>query len=337
MSGIERFYSPPEIGAPGRREGFRRRRDLLYAGLFTLSMLIALVLVLVFLFGASGESLRLTGRCPATGGVRSGTPVQQAGYTIGKVVAVEPTQVGETKGPPFIVSLSIERRWRLSFQEKIVIGSAGLLQGNVVYLRGSRQSGTDTSRPHREQPGTLDCEIEESLIDKVDPILASIQRQIEALEGFLVTREPGAGESQKTIVGILENLRDISERLKQQMVAINPQDVGEIVGSARATAGNVAKITENLEQRTAEIDAAVANFGELALRLNRLVEKNDPKIERSLADTQYMLEELATAMTPILNNLDETSQNLKELSLDLRKNPGTVLWGRDVQDNSPLE
>lgn len=335
VSGIERFYSPPEIGAPGRREGFRRRRDLLFAGIFSLAMLAALLVSAVVLFGLGGEKISLMTECPASGGVQPGTPVMQADYRIGKVVSVEPKIIGTSKGPPFMLSLQIDRTWRVSARDKFVIGSAGLLQGNVVNLVSSPE--TNASNLLSEPGGILSCEVESGLVAKLDPIVASIQRQIEILEGFLVTKDDDSGDVRKTLSGILENLRQVSEHLKHQMAAIDPKEVGELVGSARATARNVERITATLTRRSAEIDNAVADFGKLADRLNRLVEKNDPKIERSLSDTQYMLQELATAMTPILNNLDETSQNLKELSSDLRTNPATAIWGRELPDNAPAD
>jgi len=144
----------------------------------------------------------------------------------------------------------------------------------------------------------------------------------------MVTTEDGTG-SQQTIAGILENLRAISQDLKSQMNAINPGQVGAIVSSAKSAAYNVERITDTLRRRTQEIDKTVKNFGALAERLNAIVEKNDPIIERSLSDTQFMLQELANAMTPILNNLDQTTRNLNELSTDLRDNPAVVLWGRN--------
>lgn len=335
VSGIERFYSPPEIGAPGRREGFRRRRDLLFAGIFSLAMLIVLLVSIVFLFGLTGEKIRLTTECPASGGVQPGTPVMQADYRIGKVVGVEPKTRGGKKGPPFILSLQIDRAWRISSRDKFVIGSAGLLQGNVVNLVGSKDTETDVAERVAGPGENLACEIKGGLVEKLDPILASVRRQIEVLESFLVTKDTDSGAAQKTLAGILENLREVSESLKQQMAAIDPEEIGDLVGSARATARNVEKITDTLTRRSAELDTAVKDFGKLAERLNRLVAESDPKIERSLSDTQYLLQEVSTTMTPILNNLDETAQNLKELSADLRKNPASAIWGRDLPDNAP--
>ncbi len=306
MSGIERFYSPPEIGAPGRREGFRRRRDLLFAGVFSLAMLAALVFSIGFLFGLSGEKATFTTECPASGGVQRGALVLQESYPIGKVVSVEPKMTDGKKGPPFILLLEIDRDWRVLTSDKFVIGPSGLLQGNVVNLVSSPKAGVDDEIAAPEHGGVLGCKIETGLIEKIDPIIESVRQQVAVLESFLVSKDNDSSGSQKTIAGILENLRNISDQLKQQMAAINPEEVGAIVGSARATAKNVEQITATLTRRSAEIDNAVADFGELADRLKRLVEKNDPKIERSLSDTQYIFQELSTAMTPILNNLDET-------------------------------
>ena len=38
MNRLERLYSPPEIGAPGKRAAVGVRRDLFLAGLFVLTM-----------------------------------------------------------------------------------------------------------------------------------------------------------------------------------------------------------------------------------------------------------------------------------------------------------
>ncbi len=233
--------------------------------------------------------------------------------------------------PRFKIEMGIDRQWIIPDNSKLVIGAAGLLQGNVLKLI---PGSTETT--HALQADSLiGCEKEADIVARmtsimdqtVAPILESVRKQIQALEGLMVTTDGGTG-SQQTIAGILENLRAISQDLKSQMNAISPGQVGAIVSSAKSAAHNVERITDTLRQSTQEIDKTVKNFGALAERLNAIVEKNDPKIERSLSDTQFMLQELANAMTPILNNLDQTTRNLNELSTDLRDNPAVVLWGR---------
>ncbi len=337
MSNAERFFSPPEIGAPGREVGRKQRRDLAIAGVFVLLMLVMLVLGLMMISGTFGRTYNIYTHCRTSGGIEAGTEVQQAGYAVGKVLAVVPQFDGVK--PSFKIEMGIDRNWIIPDTGKVVIGSDGLLTGNVIKLVPGNIEKAAALHPNSE----LSCEKEADIVARVTsimdqtvaPILESVRKQIEALEGLMVAGEGGAS-SQQTIAGILENLRDISQDLKAQTNAIQPGHVADIVSSARSAASNVERITYTLTQRTQEIDKSVRNFGELAERLNAMVEKNDPKIERSLSDTQFMLQELANAMTPILNNLDQTTRNLKELSMNLRDNPSTIVWGRNGA-NGPRE
>ena len=345
MKSVERFFSPPEIGAPGRRAGQRQRRDLLISGLFVLAMLAVLAAALLIVSGYFFATYSLTTDFSETGGLEPGTAVRQADYVIGTIAAIEPVFSNEKLIPRFKVVMRIKKGWKIPEDSVAVIGSAGLLQGNVVKvvpgsstvpLKDEESIMSGEKEPDlSEQLAELTDRLSELMRDSVTPLVASVKRQIEALEGLMATDEDKVGDSQQTITGILGNLRDISANLKAQMEAIKPEQVGALVDSARTTARNVEQITDRLNSRSKEIESTVKNFAELSDRLNKLVEKNDPAIERSLADTQVMVQELSTAVTPILNNLSEITQNLLQLSQDLRNDPALVLWGRKLPDNAP--
>lgn len=342
MTSIERFFSPPEIGAPGRRAGQRQRRDLVISGLFVLAMLAVLVAALLIVSGYFRAAYSLTTDFAETGGLEPGTPVRQADYVIGTVAAIEPVFASEKFIPRFKVVMRIRQGWKIPDDSVAIIGSAGLLQGNVVKVvpgsstvslkDGESIMGGEKEPALSEQLAELADRLNELMRDSVMPLVASVKRQIEALEGLMLT---GEGEGQRTIAGILDNLRDVSANLKAQMEAIKPGQLGALVDSARTTVRNVEQITDRLNRRRREIESMVKNFAEFADRLNKLVKKNDPAIERSLADTQVILQEMSTAVTPILNNLDEIARNLLRLSQDLRNDPALVLWGRKLPDNAP--
>jgi phospholipid/cholesterol/gamma-HCH transport system substrate-binding protein len=287
----------------------------------------------------------LTADFTETGGIEAGTPVQQSDYVIGTVTSVEPHFPPGGLIPHFEVVMRIKEGWTIPSDSTAVIGEAGLLQGNVIKVKpGSSRTalkGGDRIASGATEPdlGTQLAELADRLSqlmrDSVTPLVASVKRQIEALERLLLTDQGAAGGSQQTIAGILDNLRDVSATLKAQMAAIEPKQLAALVVSARSTARNVETITGNLKKRSRRIESAVDDFGELADRLNRLVKKSDPAIERSLAETQTMLQDLSLALVPILNNLDETTQNLLELSQGLRNDPAIVLWGRRLPDNAP--
>ena len=84
MSRLERLYSPPEIGAPGKREARGRHRDLFTAGLFVLAMAaIAIAALTLVIPGLFGGTYRLHAYFLEATGLKEGIQVIQDGYVIG--------------------------------------------------------------------------------------------------------------------------------------------------------------------------------------------------------------------------------------------------------------
>jgi phospholipid/cholesterol/gamma-HCH transport system substrate-binding protein len=52
-------------------------------------------------------------------------------------------------------------------------------------------------------------------------------------------------------------------------------------------------------------------------------------------ETQYLLQELAAALTPILTNIEDATRDLSALARDLRTNPAVILKGREVENETP--
>ena len=91
MSRLERLYSPPEIGAPGKREARQRHRDLFYSGLFVLAMAaVAMAALALLMPGLFGGSYRLHAYFLDAAGLGDGIQVIQEGYAIGIVERVTP-------------------------------------------------------------------------------------------------------------------------------------------------------------------------------------------------------------------------------------------------------
>ena len=90
MSRLERLYSPPEIGAPGKRQAQSRRRDLFLAGAFVLSMAVVLVGVLMLLSPGLFGGYGLRGYFSMRTGFDRGIDVIQEGFVIGVVQSVDP-------------------------------------------------------------------------------------------------------------------------------------------------------------------------------------------------------------------------------------------------------
>ncbi|MCP4041064.1 MAG: MCE family protein [Gammaproteobacteria bacterium] len=349
MSQVERFFSPPEIGAPGRREGRRRRRDLMLAGLFVTAMTVLLVGALVVVSGGTGKSYRLYTDFAAASGLKAGTPVQQAGYAIGSVASIEPVFETGSLVPRFKVVLNIRRIWRLPTDSQALVEAAGPLQGNVVKIIPGKATEPLAPGQHIRSGGIapditariteLTVYLQQLVDETIQPILTSLGKQVHVLETLMVAGEGEGGDQNsniKNVTQILENLRKVSGELTTQVAAVDPDSVRRMVTSARDAADDLAGLVDSLEKRTLDIEKVLTEYRKLGNNLNRMVTDNKQAVHTSLAETQYMTQELSTALNPILNNIEGATRNLLELSREIRDNPAVILTGSKTRDNTPV-
>ena len=339
MSRIERFFSPPEIGAPGRSAGRRRRRDITLAGLFVALMAVVLMLAWFLVSGGTGTTYVLHTDFDSAADLNPGTPVHEAGYVIGSVEGVEPIFEPGSLVPRFRVMLKIKRDWQIPVDSRAFIGAAGLFKGNVVKIVPG-QAAEPLASGQRIVSGGVEPDITQQVTDLIDetvkPILASLNKQISALETILVADD---GQDQNSnlsnVAEVLDNLRQISEQLTSQVAAVDPDSVAQMVTSARDAADDLARLVDSLEKPAQDIEKVLEEIRTLGVSLNRVVANNEQAVQTSLAETQYMTQQLSSALGPILNNIENATRNLVELSRQIRDNPAVIITGREATDNTP--
>jgi len=111
--------------------------------------------------------------------------------------------------------------------------------------------------------------------------------------------------------------------------------IAAILASVEKMSANLADISADMTASTQEVRGTLNNYGNLATDIRGLVRENRPALQRSLDDTQYLLQALAAALTPILTNIEDASRNLAALSHDLRTNPALILRSREQQEQAP--
>ncbi len=362
MSRLERLYSPPEIGAPGKREGRGRRRDLLLAGLFVLVMgalaLGALALVGPGLFGGA---YTLRAYFAAANGLDPGIPVTQEGYAIGTVVSVEPVFAGRDGDadqcpkedgarrapdlPCFRATLRVLDQWPVPDDSFAQLGSGGLLQGQVIKITpgvSPRRYGDDavittlgSEKDLMAQLGTLTDTLQSLVDETIAPALANIEAQIKTIGALLGTGADGEGvgaENRERMASVFQNLQQVSADIEK---IVDPEQIGAILASVQELADNMAQVSATFTERSADISKTVQHYGALAGDIRKLIDKNEPAIEGSLDDLQYLLQELSATLAPILANIESASRNLSALSRELRNNPASLLRGREVEEQAP--
>lgn len=356
---LDRLYSPPEIGAPGKRRVQAQRRDLLLAGGLVLAMaavvLAALALMMPSLFG---RAYRLEAYFQDAEGLDVGMQVLQAGYVIGLVERVQPlfqtddavdpcglwgagAEKQAAARPCFRATLRIQRDWPIPEDSLAQVGAEGLLKGDAIKIMpgqsARRLAGGAIIQVQGREPdlatrvGQLSQSVQSLIDGSIKPVLESIQAQIQSLESLMGTGEQ-QGESRKRLTGAFENLQVLSERLRD---AVDPAAVRDILGSVRAMSADLAAMAAQLRGSTGDIQRAVTSYGDLAVDARGLIQENRPALQKSIDDTQYLLQELSAALTPILTNIEDATRNLSALSRELRNDPKTLLQDREVPDQTP--
>lgn len=359
MSRLNRLYSPPELGAPGKRQAHDRHRDLTLAGLFVLLMAGVVVATLLLLTPGLFGGYSLRAYFLAADGLDSGIDVIQEGFVIGRVRALEPVFQHATDRdacpppsterapelPCFRATLHIQQAWPVPAESVAQLASAGVLRGNIIRIIPG--TSADTLSPGSAIP-TIDREpdlgmqiaaaltqAQRTLDEHIRPALAQLQERLQGvLAMFGKQAEDGelGADLGQGLGAVLDNLVQLSADIEQ---SIDPQQIQTILSTVQRLSDNLATLSSTLPARTDDIQAAVARYGALADELRGLVESSRPSVEGSLDDVQYVLQELSATLAPILANIENASRNLSALARELREQPTSLLRGREQEDQAP--
>ncbi|NEX16643.1 MAG: mammalian cell entry protein [Halochromatium sp.] len=360
MSRLNRLYSPPELGAPGKRQAHGRQRDLALAGLFVLAMLGLVLAILILLAPGLFTGYTLRAYFPDADGIDSGIDVMQEGFVIGRVRSLDPvfrdasdrndcprpTRARAPDLPCFRATLSIQQDWPVPTDSQAQLAPAGLLQGNIIrILPGTAattlSAGSDIPTIAREPDLAMQIsatmeQAQRTIDEVIRPTLSRLQERIQGLLAMFKDGQDGSGELGADLgqgLGtVMSNLVEVSANIEQ---SINPEQIREIMGAVQTLSDNLAAVSAALPARTEEIQNAIQRYAALADELQQLVQASRPSVQGSLDDVDYLLQELSAALAPILTNIETASRNLSALSRELREDPVSLLRGQAQEDQSP--
>ncbi|MCF7989794.1 MAG: MlaD family protein [Thiohalocapsa sp.] len=359
MIRLEHLYSPPEIGAPGKRRAVSRRRDLLLAGLFVAAMIAVLVLVLTVLSPGFFRGYDLRAYFLEANGLDRGIDVMQEGFVVGHVQSVEPVFAGDAdRGdcpsapaerapqlPCFRATLRIRHEWPVPAGSAAQLAPAGLLKGNVIrILPGTQaeslqpQSAIATLPPEPDLPARIASTLEQaqSTIDQtIRPTLVQIQERIQGLLGSIDAAGGDAGDG----IDPGQGVNEVFERLKRLSAdverIVDPERIGAILAAVEQLTANLAEVSGTFTDRSGDVREAVQSYTALASDIRRVIADSEPELDASLEDAQLLLQELSAALTPILANVETASRNLAALTGDLRQDPKSLLFRSQEKEPQP--
>ena len=253
--------------------------------------------------------------------------------------------------PCFRATLRIRDQWPIPQDSQVQLTTLGLLKGNALRITAgqstelltpgavisARAPEPDLTQQLAVLTETVRLVVEESIA----PTLASIRDQVKTIELLVGVGEgegDGAGQGQglasnrEQLAGAFENLRLLSENL---VTTVDPKRIGAILASVETMSADLARITAEMAGSTQDVQRTVNNYGDLATDIRGLVNENRPALQRSLDDTQFLLQSLAAALTPILTNIEDASRNLAAFSQELRTHPTHILRPRETEEQAP--
>ncbi len=360
MSRMERLYQPPEIGAPGRRRGHRRRWDLILSGLFVLAMAAVVVAVVFLNLPALFGGYELRAYFPNAAGVDRGIKVVQEGFPIGHVGTVAPVFEGaEDRGecpprvepasselPCFRVSLRIQRGWPVPEGSQAQLAPAGFLGGNQIRIQPGLADAllaagsvieTLPRQPDLPTQAALALTRLQIAIDEtIRPALVQLQERIQGLIGSI---DSGAGDGDgpagalsDRLTEVFTNLQAITADVQQ---SLNPERIDAILAAIEQLTANLASTSEGFEERSVAVGAAIEQYTDLGQSLQELVQSTQPAVTGSLDDMQLLLQDLSASLSPILANIETTSRNFSALSADLRRDPKSLILKSPDKEPTP--
>jgi phospholipid/cholesterol/gamma-HCH transport system substrate-binding protein len=289
----------------------RGRNHELWVGLF---VILGVVLTMTLLFTLTDAAM-FRGRYIVTthlanaGGIRKGDPVQMRGVNIGRV------QRFSISNADVALRLEIEGEYAIPSDSRVELTSAGLLGGMVARVVPGN-SATMVGNGDVLQ-GTIPPQI----MDEANSIAEQTKQVLTRAQALL---------SEKTVGGIETSAQELQGLLKELSAVTTEQrkELKTLTSSLRATSANIEKATSG-----PELERAIKRLDSLSLKAEASVQSLERgthsleevmgRIERGEGSLGKLSkdEALYTSLHKTVENLNGASTDLRELLVDLKKNP----------------
>ena len=313
--------------------------NYLVVGIFVLTLLALLMLLLYQLTGSGGpaDTYRVTYNNVA--GIKFGTPVLYEGYQVGQVESIEPARTAD--GMQYELQLSIIEDWQIPADSVAKVVASGLLSTMTIEI----QEGTSDKmlEPGSEIAGReavdlfstvndVAANFKQLSDDSVRPLLDKLSDNLGQLTNELVqlTRDdirPLFNDIEQKLdkAVFIEQINQLTAKLNNsadELQGVLNKDNREHINS---TLGNLQEASGNLNVLLNNIETTRGNMDEVLGSIDGLVTDNKQDMQASIRELRTALETISANIDAISYHLEGTSRNMHEFSRHLRANPGALL------------
>ena len=297
------------------------RRNYVIVGTFVLAVGAALVVWLSLLAHRTGDTHEYTVHYRNVLGLGEGTQVYFEGHPAGVIERIH----WRPEQDRFEVVLAVGSSWRIPRDSVAQITASGLLSAFLI----------DIQVPHvsRSDPGdVLDPgdEIRGGELVNVFELLGTTAGELnrlmaEDLSPLVSTLTSGAPRVLEDLTALTADLQAAAGRVSDLLSQENAASVERTLGNLEATSASFASMSRDLGGTQARLDALLAS-------LEELLDREQGEVAHAVSDLHRSLESVADHIDSINRNLETTTRNMSEFSEDIRRNPGLLLRGREVEE-----
>ncbi|MDL1913619.1 MAG: MCE family protein [Bergeyella sp.] len=295
----------------------------LKAGIIAILALVGFVTMFQFIKGKSIFSSTNTyyAKFENVEGLEPSSPVSINGLKVGQVDKIIP--VSEKNGTlGFVVKVVINKKFSFSKQSSLEVFEPSLMSS--AQLRLNMAYGKPIAKNKDTLPTQRNLSFLRNVSSQVEPVknqLQSVLRGVDTLANS--ANKLFDAENRREIKSLLENLNKMAvafEKTAQQtrlLVEKNDAKVQKLLDntnavtlSAKGTLDKYKKVAEQVN--ISKLNSTINNLDQMTLQLNSMIKemnKGEGNIGKLLKDEK------------LYANLLETSKNLNELVVDLKKNP----------------
>lgn len=286
----------------------RYRREVSVGVLLVVGTL-AFVALMMWLRGSSlGKSHIVQVTFNDVMGLKEGDPVRTSGVRIGRVRRIDLDTAGHV-----IVQLEVNKGSQPHADARVRILSSDFFGARFIDYspgRSPQMLPANTTIPglRVEDMGEIADALSKkanTLLDTATAMTAMVNAELRATlrntQTLMATLNRGAGTSTEQLVGTLEDLRHVLQRV-DQLVQQNGPNATEAVAGMRNASVHADSLTRSMQHASAQIDSILVK-----------VNSGAGPIPRMLNDST------------VLQNLMSTNEALRALLLDFKANPGRYI------------
>lgn len=298
-------------------------RNYVAVGAFVLTMLVALISWLAILSGTTTSTDSYYIMWNDVMGLKPGTQILYEGYQIGLIDSITKSDRADRDQKNYRVDIKVEKDWPIPENSIAGTRSATMLAALVVNISAGDSSTllTPGSKLRGKEQGNLMAAADEAM-SSVSEILTFVKPVLEE-----ITTSVSRVLSEENAEQIASLLRTLNTRVAQILSVQNAEKIESILTNLNQVTIDVSDLTTSLTGTKREIDDILA-------AVNRLMDERSGDIGHALTDLHASLEAVSRHIDSIAANLDDTMRNANEFSQQIRANPGVLLRGREVADDT---